>query len=102
MPKPTKRSFTFEFKLDLVRRVLDGHASAAELAHEHDLSSPKLVENWVRAHRRQGEDALRPKPKGRPPGEGRPGPGRPSFRRSYRGTTSSSCPRRRCPWTARR
>lgn len=66
MSKPAKRSFTFEFKLDVVRAYLDGQASAAELAREHDLSSPKLVENWVRAYRRQGEDALRPKPKGRP------------------------------------
>jgi transposase-like protein len=65
--KPAKRSFTFEFKLDVVRAFLDGQSSAAELAREHELSSPKLVENWVRAYRRQGEDALRPKPKGRPP-----------------------------------
>jgi transposase len=33
---------------------------------EHGLSSSKLVENWVRAYRREGEEALRPKPKGRP------------------------------------
>ncbi|MBP2339459.1 transposase-like protein [Saccharothrix coeruleofusca] len=66
MDKPGKRSFTFEFKLGVVRRFVGGEATAAELAREHDLSSPKLVENWVRAYRREGEDALRPKPKGRP------------------------------------
>lgn len=66
MMKPGKRSFTFEFKLEVVRRFVDGEATAIELAREHDLSSPKLVENWVRAYRREGEEALRPKPKGRP------------------------------------
>ena len=66
MNKPGKRSFTFEFKLEVVRRFVAGEASAIELAREHGLSSPKLVEGWVRAYRRDGEDALRPKPKGRP------------------------------------
>jgi transposase len=66
MMKPGKRSFTFEFKLEVVRRFVDGEATALELAREYDLSSPKLVEGWVRAYRRDGEEALRPKPKGRP------------------------------------
>lgn len=66
MNKPGKRSFTFEFKLEVVLRFVGGEATALELAREHDLSSPKLVEGWVRAYRRDGEDALRPKPKGRP------------------------------------
>jgi transposase len=66
MMKPGRRSFAFEFKLGVVRRFVDGEATAIELAREHGLSSPKLVENWVRAYRRDGEEALRPKPKGRP------------------------------------
>ena len=66
MVKPGKRSFTFEFKLEVVRRFADGEGSALELAREYDLSSPKLVEGWVRAYRREGEEALRPKRKGRP------------------------------------
>jgi transposase len=66
MMKPGKRSFTFEFKLEVVRRFVDGEASALELAREYDLSSPKLVEGWVRLYRSDGEEALRPKPKGRP------------------------------------
>lgn len=67
MMTPGRRSFTFEFKLEVVRRFVEGEASAIELAREHDLSSSKLVEKWVRAYRRDGEDALRPKPRGRPP-----------------------------------
>ena len=66
MMRPGKRSFTFEFKLEVVRRFVTGEATAIELAREHDLSSPKLVENWARLYRREGEEALRPKPKGRP------------------------------------
>nr|WP_242061685.1 helix-turn-helix domain-containing protein [Microbacterium ureisolvens] len=63
--KPIKPSFSFEFKRDVVTRFLAGE-SKVDLAREFDLSSPKLVENWVRKYRAEGEDALRPKPKGRP------------------------------------
>lgn len=65
MAKPGKRSFTFEFKLEVVRRFVAGEATAIELAREHELASPKQVENWARLYRRDGENALRPKPKGR-------------------------------------
>lgn len=64
--KQDRRSFTFEFKVEVVRRYVNGEASAIELAGEYDLSSPKLVENWVRRYRREGEDGLRPKQRGRP------------------------------------
>lgn len=66
MNKPDKQSFTFEFKLEVVRRYVGGEATALELACEHDMSSPKLIESWARAYRRDGEEALRPKRKGRP------------------------------------
>lgn len=65
MVKPA-RQFSFEVKLEVVRRFVEGQATAMELAREHGLSSPKLVEKWVRAYRREGAEALRPKPKGRP------------------------------------
>lgn len=64
--KPAKRSFSFEFKLDAVRRFLGGEA-ATELAAELGLSSPTLLKTWARTYRRDGQDGLRPKPKGRPP-----------------------------------
>lgn len=63
--KPTKRVFSFEFKLDVVRRFLAGESKLA-LAREFDLSSPKLIETWARKYRNEGEDALGPKPPGRP------------------------------------
>lgn len=70
--KPTKSRYSFEFKLDVVRKVLDEGATAEQLAHEFELSSGQLVESWVQAYRRHGEEGLRPKPKGRPAGDGSP------------------------------
>jgi transposase-like protein len=63
--KPTKRTFSFEFKHDIVRRALAGESKLA-LAQEFDLSSPRLIEKWLNIYRTEGEDGLRPKPKGRP------------------------------------
>jgi transposase len=63
--KPTKQSYSFEFKLALVERFLEGEA-AQELAAEAGLSSPQLLKTWARKYRREGADALRAKPKGRP------------------------------------
>jgi transposase-like protein len=62
--KPTKRFFSFEFKLHAVQRFEAGESKAA-LASELQLSSPGLIER-ARQYRTEGEDGLRPKPKGRP------------------------------------
>jgi transposase-like protein len=62
--KPAQ-SYTFEVKLALVERFLAGE-TAPDLAAEAGLSSALLLNSWVRAYRREGADALRPKPKGRP------------------------------------
>lgn len=70
--KPTKSRYSFEFKLDVVRKVLDEGATAGQLAHEFELSSGQLVRSWVQAYRRHGEEGLRPKPKGRPAKGGSP------------------------------
>lgn len=58
-------SYSFEFKLALVERFLAGE-TAPDLAVEAGLSSPRVLQKWVRAYREEGADALRPKPKGRP------------------------------------
>ncbi|MDQ0922636.1 transposase [Pseudarthrobacter sp. W1I19] len=65
MTKPTKRSYSFDFKLALVERFLAGE-SATDLAVEAGLSSPVLLRTWAQVYRREGAEALRPKPKGRP------------------------------------
>ncbi len=61
--KPTKTTYSFEFKLGVVRKVLDDGATAEALAREYGLSSGTLVRSWVRSYRRDGEDGLKPKPK---------------------------------------
>jgi transposase-like protein len=63
--KSTHRKFTFEFKLDTVRRFLAGESQVA-LAKELKLSSPDLIKKWARIYRNEGEDGLRPKSPGRP------------------------------------
>jgi transposase len=63
--KPTKRLFSFEFKLAVVQRFLAGETKVA-LAKEFQLSSPALIKKWASQYRNEGEDGLRPKPKGRP------------------------------------
>lgn len=65
VPKPTKRMFSFDEKRAIVQRFLAGE-SAIALAQAYDLSSPKLIKQWVRIYRAEGEEGLRPKPKGRP------------------------------------
>ena len=70
MAKPTKTPYSFEFKLAVVRRVVDDGATSEDLAREYGLSSANLVRTWVRSYRRLGEDGLKPKPKGRAPNHG--------------------------------
>ncbi|MBB5489854.1 helix-turn-helix domain-containing protein [Nocardiopsis metallicus] len=66
MTKQAKKSYSFEFKVEAVRRLLAGEPKT-ELAKELELSSPKLLESWVRTYRTQGSEGLRPKQRGRPP-----------------------------------
>lgn len=65
--KPTKQQFSFEVKKEVVDRFNAGE-SKMDLAREFELSSDQLVTSWVRAWRTGGDQALRPKPKGRPTG----------------------------------
>ena len=63
--KATPAVYPFELKLNLVQRFFAGE-TLAELAEEGGLSSPVLLRKWVRDYRAHGDDALRPKQKGRP------------------------------------
>lgn len=60
-----RRSYSFEVKRDLVRRFLAGE-NPDVLAREGGLSSALLLRKWAGLVRRDGEDALRPRPRGRP------------------------------------
>lgn len=65
--KPTKQQYSFEVKKEVVDRFNAGE-SKMDLARDFGLSSEQLVSSWIRAWRTGGDEALRPKPKGRPKG----------------------------------
>ena len=65
--KPTKQHYPFEVKKEVVERYLAGE-TRMDLAREFGLSSDILVRDWARKWRKGGDEALKPKPKGRPKG----------------------------------
>ena len=69
--KPTKQQYSFEIKKEVVQRYLAGE-TRMDLAGEFGLSSDQLVKDWSRKWRDGGDDALKPKPKGRPKGSTAP------------------------------
>ena len=71
--KPTKQQYSFDIKKEVVQRHLAGETKM-DLAREFGLSSDQLVKDWSRKWRKGGDDALKPKPKGRPKGSVTPKP----------------------------
>ena len=69
--KPTKQQYSFEIKKEVVQRHLAGETTMG-LAREFGLSSDQLVSGWSSKWRRGGDEALKPKPKGRPKGSAAP------------------------------
>lgn len=61
-----RRQYGFETKLEIVRRHVKGESGRA-LSEEYGLPSPSTVANWTSIYRRDGEDGLRTKRRGRPP-----------------------------------
>ena len=61
-----RRQYDFETKLEIVRRHVKGESGRA-LSEEYGLPSPSTVANWTSIYRRDGEDGLRTKRRGRPP-----------------------------------
>jgi len=71
--KPTKQQYSFDIKKEVAQRHLAGETKM-DLAREFGLSSDQLVKDWSRKWRKGGDDALKPKPKGRPKGSAAPKP----------------------------
>ncbi len=69
--KPIKQHYSFEIKKEVVQRHLAGETTM-ELAREFDISSDQLVSGWSSRWRKDGDEALKPKPKGRPKGSTAP------------------------------
>ena len=61
-----RRQYDFATKLEIVLRHIKGESGRA-LSAEYELPSPSTVANWTSIYRRDGEDGLRPKRRGRPP-----------------------------------
>lgn len=61
----SKRTYPFEVKKEVVERFLAGE-TVMKLAAAFQLSSGQVVARWVRQWRAGGDEALMPKPKGRP------------------------------------
>lgn len=61
MEKPAKQQYSFEIKKEVVQRHLAGE-TAMDLAREFGLSSQQLVRGWSWKWRKDGDDALKPKP----------------------------------------
>lgn len=62
-----EQQYSFEIKKEVVQRRL-ARETRMDLAREFGLSSDQLVKDWSRKWRKGGDDALKPKPKGRPKG----------------------------------
>ncbi len=59
------KSYSFEFKLHVVKLYLSTKVSYQELALSQGIKYPTMIRKWVQAYQVIGPDALRPKKKGR-------------------------------------
>nr|VDG62591.1 Transposase [Streptococcus thermophilus] len=71
MEKPRTQQYSFEIKKEIVERHLAGETKM-DLAREFGLSSDQLVKDWSLKWRKGGDEALKPKPIGRPKGSSAP------------------------------
>ena len=62
-----KKKYTFEFKRSAVECYLSTEASYQDVALLFGMNNPTLLTRWTKEYLTGGMDALRPKPKGRPP-----------------------------------
>lgn len=67
-----KTRYAWETKVAAARAVVDGGMSKPEAMAASGIASRTSLDSWCRLYREGGTHALRPKPKGRPAGEGAP------------------------------
>ena len=65
-PVSKRQTYSFETKLAAVKALLAGSTRPEAMA-EHNIRNQTQLDNWLVAYNAGGEDALRPKPRGRPP-----------------------------------
>ena len=64
------RSYSWEAKVAAARAVVEGGATMADAMARYGMASQSPLEKWCRSYREGGQEALGPKPKGRPRGAG--------------------------------
>jgi len=62
----THKKYSYELKLAAARDVVEGGMTKPDAMAKYRIASLTPLEAWCRAYREGGEEALRPKPKGRP------------------------------------
>ena len=67
-----KRSYDWETKAAAASAVVDSGRAKPEVMREFGIASKSPLEAWCRKYREDGDEALRPKPKGRPMADGKP------------------------------
>jgi transposase len=67
-----KKTYTFNFKKNVVELYLTTEISYQELALSLGINSPSLIAKWVNDYRIAGLDALKPRQKGRRPKMAKP------------------------------
>ncbi len=60
-PSSSINNYSFEFKQHVVKLYLSNKISYQELAIKAGVSSPALINGWVKAYKKGGFDALKPK-----------------------------------------
>lgn len=63
-----KTRYSYEVKVAAARAVAEEGLSVPEAMARFSVASKSPLQNWVRAYREGGAEALRPKPRGRPTG----------------------------------
>lgn len=65
--KDSKKSYTVQFKLDVLHFKKRTGASYRDTAIEFKMNNPSLIVNWNRIFLKEGVEGLKQKQKGRPP-----------------------------------
>ncbi len=59
--KPARRTYSQQFKAELVAQYFEGHTSLTSLAVEQGMN-PNVLHRWVTEHQRYGKHTLRKHP----------------------------------------
>lgn len=60
------KTYSFEVKLQAVKSVVDEGEAILDVMKKYQIVSHSSLKKWCMLYRKEGPDALRPKPKGRP------------------------------------